>query len=1170
MIEEELFHRALEQPTLAEQLVFLDQVCADQPELRQRVERLLRSHRYEDSFLHAPVTTDEMLAEETGTVIGPYKLLEQIGEGGMGAVFLAEQTRPVRRKVALKVIKPGLDTRQVIARFEAERQALALMDHPHIAKVHDGGTTDTSRPYFVMELVQGIPITDYCDQNRLTTRQRLELFIPVCQAVQHAYQKGVIHRDLKPSNVLVMVIDGAAVPKVIDFGVAKATGGALTERTLFTGFQQLVGTPLYMSPEQASLSGMDVDTRSDVYSLGVLLYELLIGTTPFDRETLKQAGYDEMRRIIREEEPPKPSTRIHTLEQGVLSTVCERRGAEPRRLSQQVRGELDWIVMKALEKDSNRRYETATGLARDIERHLHDEPVQACPPSALYRFGKFARRHKRGLVSVSVLVLAGLVALGSLAVSNARISEEAKEKTIALKAAKASEQEAQQQTAVAKRERDTARRNLYVAHMNLAQAHWENANVSQVEKLLDLYRRVEHGQEDLRGWEWYYQERLCQTYLQNLRGHQSWVLSAVFSPDGRRLITGSNDQMVKVWDVATGRELRSFQEDTRWVRRVVLSPDGMRMAACTGARPTACTGDSTMLRLCDVASGREVWALHKRQCIYPECVALSLDGTRLAFGDVDGTANVWDLASAKKLCILGGWRHRSPRFTGMAFSPDGKRLATINRDQAVKMWDIDTGLELRTFQAAGRVHGDSLGVAFSPDGTRLSSGGGDESVKVWDLASGQEFRTFRGHRGTVRCIAFSPDGTKLASGGFDQAVKVWDLASGQEFRTFRGHNDCVTTVAFSPDGTKLASGGYDTVMLWEVGNHQEFRTLDRKLNPVNNVVFSPDGTRLASHNWRSVIISDVASGKVLCSLPCGVNTVAFSPDGTCLVTGDTRDSSIRLWDVASGKELRTFQGPKRVGSEEQINTLAFSPDGTLLASGSHHQAVKLWDVASGKELRTLQGDAMVWSVAFSPDGTRLASTDGRMVKLWDVASGKELGTLRGHKDNVLAVAFSPDGMCLASGSIDRTVIVWDVNSAKELRRLQGHRGLVRCVAFSPLGTRLASCSDDYTAKVWDVASGQELRTLRHENWVDTVAFNPVGMRLATCSRSTVRLWDAAPLTAEKRVEEEARGRLEFLFSRPLTRAEVVTRLRSDTTISEAVRRQALNRVDHYAQIAPVR
>ncbi|HKB38840.1 MAG TPA: protein kinase [Gemmataceae bacterium] len=338
--------------------------------------------------------------------------MEQVGEGGFGVVFMAEQTQPVRRRVALKVLKPGMDTRQVVARFEAERQALALMDHPNIAHVFDGGETASGRPYFVMELVKGVPITDFCDQSRLPVRERLGLFVDVCQAVQHAHQKGIIHRDLKPSNVLVTLHDDKAVVKVIDFGVAKATGQQLTDKTLFTGIAQMIGTPLYMSPEQAQMSGLDVDTRSDIYSLGVLLYELLTGTTPFDKERLRTVGYDEIRRMIREEEPPRPSTRISTLGQAATTASAQRR-SDPRRLSQLFRGELDWIVMKALEKDRNRRYETASGLARDIERYLHDEPVLACPPSPGYRFRKFVRRNRARLLMVSVVALAVLVVAGT-------------------------------------------------------------------------------------------------------------------------------------------------------------------------------------------------------------------------------------------------------------------------------------------------------------------------------------------------------------------------------------------------------------------------------------------------------------------------------------------------------------------------------------------------------------------------------------------------------------------------------------------------------------------------------------------------------------------------------------------------------------------------------------
>jgi len=395
---------------------YLDEACGSDALLRKRVEALLHAHSEAGGFFGgknpADVATDiGSVPELAGDTIGSYKLLQQIGEGGFGVVYMAEQEEPVRRRVALKLIKPGMDSREVIARFEAERQALALMDHPNIARVLDAGATDSGRPYFVMELVKGTTITEYCDQNDLNPSQRLELFLSVCRAVQHAHQKGVIHRDIKPSNVMITLHDGQPVVKVIDFGVAKAINQRLTEKTMFTNYGQMVGTPTYMSPEQAEMSGLDVDTRTDIYSLGVLLYELLTGTTPFDRKRLRTAGYDEIRRIIREEEPPKPSLRLSTLTE-TMSSVATHRQMEPRKLSLLLRGDLDWIVMKSLEKDRTRRYETANGLGRDIERFLNQEPVEATPPSARYRFRKFARRNKVAIGTatvVSVAVILGLI-----------------------------------------------------------------------------------------------------------------------------------------------------------------------------------------------------------------------------------------------------------------------------------------------------------------------------------------------------------------------------------------------------------------------------------------------------------------------------------------------------------------------------------------------------------------------------------------------------------------------------------------------------------------------------------------------------------------------------------------------------------------------------------------
>jgi serine/threonine protein kinase len=667
MQEQSIFIEALERQDPAERATFLDQVCAGDSALRQRIERLLARHQQAGSFLESPAAPrlspdDELSSEGPGTRIGPYKLLQQIGEGGMGTVYMAEQEEPVRRKVALKIIKPGMDSAQVIARFEAERQALALMDSQNIAKVFDAGTTATGRPYFVMELVHGVPITQFCDDNQLTPRQRLELFVPVCQAIQHAHQKGIIHRDIKPSNVLVTLHDDKPVPKVIDFGVAKAIEQRLTEKTLFTQFGVLIGTFEYMSPEQAEMNAWGVDTRSDIYSLGVLLYELLTGTTPLQRERLREAALDELVRWIKEEEPPRPSVRLSS--SNILPKIAAARKTEPAKLSKLVRGEIDWIVMKALEKDRNRRYDTISSFAADVERYLHDEPVQACPPSAVYRFRKFARRNQAALTTVAAIAFAVVLAVVGLATSTVLIQLEQQATANALQAETQARADFQQ---ALKRERQSS----YYQRIALAEREWWANNLGRVEQLL------EECPADLRGWEWHYLRRQRHKTVLPLH-HDTMVLCVAYSPTGQCLASASQDGVIKVWDAQTGQPLWSFPAGQKMVFSLAFSPDGQRLASA---------GQDGSMRIWDVQARKQLrdWPAHTSPV---SCVAFSPDGTRLAStcsskhmveDPVAGQAKVWDPAAPfrSSTAPLGGVVDHFPM---------GNPIGTITRPRHRRCW----------------------------------------------------------------------------------------------------------------------------------------------------------------------------------------------------------------------------------------------------------------------------------------------------------------------------------------------------------------------------------------------------------------------------------------------------------------------------------------------------
>jgi WD40 repeat protein/tetratricopeptide (TPR) repeat protein/serine/threonine protein kinase len=1123
-----LFREALGREAPDERAAYLDQACRGRPELRAQVEALLRAHREAggpppEPPGRQPATVDEVPAadggEGPGAVIGPYKLLQLIGEGGMGAVFMAEQTHPVRRKVALKVIKPGMDTRHVIARFEAERQALALMDHPNIARVFDAGETGSGRPYFVMELVRGIPITDYCDRNHLTPRERLGLFVAVCQAVQHAHQKGIIHRDVKPSNVLVTLHDGTPVPKVIDFGIAKATGAQLTEKTLFTNFGEMVGTPMYMSPEQAEMSGLDVDTRTDVYSLGVLLYELLTGTTPFDRERLKRASYDEIRRIIREEEPPRPSARISTLGQSATAVSASRK-SDPRRLRQLFRGELDWIVMKCLEKDRNRRYETANGLARDLERYLVDEPVQACPPSAAYRLRKFARRHRVALTTaalVGVALVVGTVvsawqaflaldaqalAQKRLETANANFIDARKQEQRALDNAK----EAKDQQKAAEDQERTAQRRLHAAHMNLAQQAWEKGQAGRMLELLEGQRPLP-GREDPRAFEWYHLWWLCHRGHRFTLRHRAPANAVAYSPDGTTLACGYADGAVKLWDAATGQARVGLPGHSQGVSGVAFSPDGGTLAS----------GDfAGAIKLWDVATGRQRATLsgHKYRI---SCVAFSPDGQTLASGggvEHEGAElRLWDVVKRE---VRASLPVKSAVYT-LAFSPDGKKLASAGYFEPVKLWDLATGQVQFSREHAWR----HLCVAFSPDGKSLASGGStDQAIELCDTATGKKQATLTGHTRSVNSIAFSPDGKWLASGGDDGTVKLWEPGAGPQ-RAY-GHVGPVAAVRFSPDGKTLASASEDgTVKLWDVAVGQKRPAFPQHGGMIWTLAFSPDGKSLA---WASgdptLKLWDVATRGERMAFRGHTHdlaAVAVSPDGRTLASA-AHDNMVKLWDVSTGQERLTLRGHTNI-----VHAVAFSPDGKLVASGANDQTARLWDVATGRERATWALEYWVRAVAISPDGkTVAAATLTGTIKLWDVDTHRERAAAR-PGGRITALAFSPDGRKLAVLTEGRGVTLRDATTLREQAAIAGSpvSAAANCMAFLGDWKTLAVGSSDGSVKLWDVATGEERATLSGHTDITAVAFSPDGSTLVTgCRDGTVELWHAAAeqdVTAQSRV-----------------------------------------------------
>jgi len=1065
--------------------------------------------------------------ESIGGMIGPYKLLEQVGEGGFGVVYVAEQREPVKRRVALKIIKLGMDTRQVVARFEAERQALALMDHPNIAKVFDAGATEKGRPYFAMELVRGVPITRYCDQERVNTRDRLELFIKVCQAIQHAHQKGIIHRDIKPSNILVTLHDGVPVPKVIDFGIAKATQQDLTDKTLYTQLQQFIGTPAYMSPEQAEMSGLDIDTRSDIYSLGVLLYELLTGRTPFDPKELMKEGVDGMRKAIREKEPVRPSTKVATLQGEELSTTAARHSVHPPKLVTSLRGDLDWIVMKCLEKDRTRRYETANGLAFDIRRHLNNETVMARPPSAAYRFQKAFRRNKLvysagiavfvalivGLGAASAMFLRARQALAGEQVQRLRAEANEKKATVA----QAEESQLRQQAQVAEL---AARRRAYASDMNAAKQALDANNLGHALELLDR-QRPEPGQLDLRGWEWRYLWQQTRSDALFTFCHESRPISSLaVSADGDFLATGEFGKgAMVVWDARTRRELFRAPYEV-WGSVVAFSPVEPLLAYSVGAVRSAD----------NVGSDIHLWRASTRQAILDvpmdgNCLAMmfSADGQTLLTSTAEprgGELTLFRVADGKRIAT---WPVRQPGLGAQAHAfaatPDLRLAAYGAPEKFVRVIDLRDGRELWSAEASNlRV----TALAISPDQKLLASAAGyeEKDIRLWDMATGRQLGRLEGHSEFVSSLLFLPDGKRLVSTSLDGTIRIWDVASLQPLDVLRGHRQGVCNAILLPDNRTLISASMDGAALgWDTTvSHLH----DRRITLADNITtyrFTPDSrslttvdregrvTRWSGMDYRhSEHVMDVASNDMV----RGPNLRWYhilSRDAQYLAIGST-NGALQLWDIGrrslshrfavatahlvplalldAGRKLITGEPGElhewdlETGAEIQAwpsgwDPVCLSPDESCCVSFADAERLCVRNLNERSARQFAAPDALYGRSAFSPDGRQfaIAAPTGSYLSIWDAATWKQTETLtNGLTPMTRSIAFSADSKRLFIGRGVGQVQIWDVDGGQPIVNLESAGG--ETVETSPDGNTVAVLESGGTLHLWRAPSWEEI------------------------------------------------------------------------------------------------
>jgi WD40 repeat protein len=1106
-----LFDQALDLDP-ARRAAFLDEQCQGDADLRAAVERLLQldgKAQADESFLRSPLLRSRPkeeiaptslfpippggLPSKGGTpaapvpVIARYRVVRLLGEGGMGTVYEAEQDSP-RRTVALKVIRPGLASEPLLQRFGREAQILGRLHHPGIAQVYDAGVAEGGQPYFVMELIAGVPLDQYAREQALDARGRLELVARVCDAVQHAHEKGVIHRDLKPSNILV---EPSGQPRVLDFGVARAADLGVTAAGGRTEAGQLIGTLSYMSPEQASGDPAAIDPRTDVYALGVILYELLAHRLPYSLDGL----------------PLPEAARV----------ICEQEPSRLGSLDGRLRGDVETIVAKALAKEPARRYASAGELAADIRRHLSHEPIRARPASALYQLRKFARRHK-ALVGAVLGVAAALVAGAVVSVLYAvRADHSARQAAENAREATENERQAKENERRAKKNERQAQYQTYRARMAAAAAALSHHDVA------DAARQLKAAPKELRGWEW--------RHLHARLDDSAAVLPAGQllrrGPSGLRFLAFKRNALV-VRDEA-GRRISStpqpivprgphtvyFTDDTTWLAAEIVDRSGgvIRLLESTGRK--------RLLRLPPGHHG--AIGLH-----------FSPDGKRLAVLEGDNSVSICDVSACRHTVHCA---RKGGTFNAMAFSDDGRRLA-VAADRGglelaadwpeVTVWETETGRVVAELRTPGtRI----LGVAFHPRGDRLLTASPDGTVRQWDLRTGREAEVpYERHEGEVWAVAYSPDGRRVASADQDRTVRLWRAKGRRDEAVLHGHTRRVVGLAFSRAGRRLASWQDDGgVRLWDTGPAVTLPVLRGHTSYVYPVAYTPDGRLIASGSWDGTVrLWDAATGEAVGrALPQGgfVRALALSPDGKRLVAmGDLTDG-LRVWDVASGRRLATYKT-----AEDGLWAVAYRPGGAHVAVLGPGHVIEVLDAATGKRVATadagarLEYRAVRRALAYSRDGRLLAGPyEGNQVGLWEARNYRLVAKLAGHQGTILSVAFSPHGRRLVSAGDDSLIKVWDVPSKNCLRTLRGHADEVFAAVFHPGGSRIASGGRDRLVRLWDATTGEELvRLPGHSDYVFSLAFSPDGKTLVSSSGdTTLRLWDTEPLRLRSQVRRAA-------------------------------------------------